>query len=136
MIAAVAASLPAGAMPVVPLSGAGQPSIPLIAIARVIHHHYHGGVGGVHPGYRPGYRPVPGRAYYRPGYRHGPVVIGPGFRPTNPWWTPGGAIAAGAAIGVISAAAAAAWAGQPPGPNYCWYYTDPSRQQGFWDVCR
>ena len=50
-------------------------------------------------------------------------------------WRPGGAIAAGAAIGFVAAATAAAWAGSPPAPGYCWYYTDPSRTQGFWDVC-
>ena len=44
---------------------------------------------------------------------------------------PGGAIAAGAAIGFVAAATAAAWAGSPPAPGYCWYYTDPSRTQGF-----
>jgi hypothetical protein len=105
-------------------------------------------VGGVHPGYRPGYRPgIPGPGYpgYRPGYPgyrppgvgyHGPVIVGPGYRPVDMWWQPGGAIAAGVAIGVISAAAAAAWAGKPPGPNYCWYYTDASRRNGFWDLCR
>jgi hypothetical protein len=48
----------------------------------------------------------------------------------------GGAIAAGAAIGVVTSATAAAWAGAPPGPGYCWYYTDPSRTLGFWDVCQ
>jgi hypothetical protein len=57
-------------------------------------------------------------------------------RPASYWWPAGGAIAAGAAIGVVSAATAAAWAGRPPVPGYCWYYTDPSRRQGFWDVCR
>jgi hypothetical protein len=31
---------------------------------------------------------------------------------------------------------AADWAGAAPAPGYCWYYTDPSRRQGFWDVCR
>jgi len=67
------------------------------------------------------------------GYRGGAAVWG---RPAGYWWPAGGAIAAGAAIGVISAAAAAAWAGAPPAPGYCWYYTDPSRRQGFWDVCR
>ena len=41
----------------------------------------------------------------------------------------------GAAIGFVAAATAAAWAGSPPAPGYCWYYTDPSRTQGFWDVC-
>jgi hypothetical protein len=34
----------------------------------------------------------------------------------------------------VSAATAAAWAGAAPAPNYCWYYTDQSRRQGFWDV--
>jgi hypothetical protein len=70
---------------------------------------------GVRPGVRPGYRP----GYVRPAYR----------------WGPGGAIAAGAALGFVAAATAAAWAGAPPAPGYCWYYTDPSRTQGFWDVC-
>jgi len=25
--------------------------------------------------------------------------------------------------------------GAAPGPNMCWYYTDPSRKAGFWDAC-
>lgn len=48
----------------------------------------------------------------------------------------GGAIAAGAAIGFVSAATAAAWAGAAPAPGMCWYSTDPSRTQGFWDYCQ
>jgi hypothetical protein len=71
---------------------------------------------GVRPGVRVGVRPG---GFVRPAYR----------------WGPGGAIAAGAAIGFVAAATAAAWAGAPPAPGYCWYYTDPSRTQGFWDVC-
>jgi hypothetical protein len=72
------------------------------------------------PGYRPGVRPgVRPGGWVRPAYR----------------WGPGGAIAAGAAIGFVAAATAASWAGAPPAPGYCWYYTDPSRTQGFWDVC-
>ena len=51
-------------------------------------------------------------------------------------WPRGGAIAAGAAIGFVTAATAAAWAGAAPAPGMCWYYTDPSRTQGFWDYCR
>jgi hypothetical protein len=35
----------------------------------------------------------------------------------------------------VAAGTAAAWAGAAPAPGYCWYYTDPSRTQGFWDVC-
>jgi hypothetical protein len=44
----------------------------------------------------------------------------------------GTAVAAGAALGMVSAATA--WAGPAPGPNMCWYYTDQTRQQGCWDV--
>ena len=50
-------------------------------------------------------------------------------------WPAGGAIAAGAALGFVTAASAAAWAGAAPAPGMCWYYTDPSRTQGFWDTC-
>jgi hypothetical protein len=75
-------------------------------------------------------------AVVRPGVVH-PGVVRPGgwVRPAHYSWRPGGAIAAGAAIGFVAAATAAAWAGAPPAPGYCWYYTDPSRTQGFWDVC-
>jgi hypothetical protein len=68
----------------------------------------------------------------RPGYRGGGVRWA---RPGRYWWRPGGAIAAGAAIGFVSAATAAAWAGAAPAPNMCWYYSDPSRTTGFWDQC-
>ena len=72
-------------------------------------------IARVYPGYRPGYA-----GWARPGWYH---------------WGPGGAIAAGAAIGFVGAAAAAAWAPAPPAPGLCWYYTDPSQQSGFWDAC-
>lgn len=55
-------------------------------------------------------------------------------RPRNYWWPVGGAVAAGAALGVI-VASTAVWAGPAPGPGYCWYYTDPSQREGFWDMC-
>jgi hypothetical protein len=75
-------------------------------------------------------------AVVRPGVaRAGVVRAGRWVRPAHYTWRPGGAIAAGAAIGFVAAATAAAWAGAPPAPGYCWYYTDPSRTQGFWDVC-
>ena len=96
---------------------------------------YRGGAyrGGAY-GYRGGaYR---GGAYgYRGGaYRGG--YYGNWARPGWYGWRPGGAIAAGAAIGFVGAATAAAWAGPAPGPGLCWYYTDPSRRQGFWDACQ
>ena len=88
---------------------------------------YRGGVyrGGVYRGY--GYR---GGYGYRAGY------YGGWARPGWYRWPAGGAIAAGSAIGVLGAAAAASWAGAPPSPGLCWYYTDPSRRQGFWDACQ
>jgi hypothetical protein len=67
--------------------------------------------------------------------RPGVVARGRWVRPARYTWRPGGAIAAGAAIGFVTAATAVAWAGAPPVAGYCWYYTDPSRTQGFWDVC-
>jgi hypothetical protein len=76
-----------------------------------------------------------GGAVVRPGYR--PVPVRPGWvRPPSYWWHPGLAVASGAAIGFATAAAATAYANsQPPAPGYCWFYTDPQRTQGFWDVC-
>jgi hypothetical protein len=76
---------------------------------------------------------------YRGGYGyHGGVYRG-GYggwaRPGWYRWGPGGAIAAGAAIGVLAAGAAVAYAGSPPAPGLCWYYTDPSYRAGFWDAC-
>jgi hypothetical protein len=91
----------------------------------------HGYPGGAYRGgvYRGGvYR---GGAYggvYRGGY-------GGWARPGWYRWGPGGAIAAGAAVGVLAAGAAAAYAGAAPAPGLCWYYTDPSYRNGFWDAC-
>jgi hypothetical protein len=76
---------------------------------------------------------------YRGGYGyHGGVYRG-GYggwaRPGWYRWGPGGAVAAGAAIGVLAAGAAVAYAGAPPAPGLCWYYTDPTYRAGFWDAC-
>ncbi|WLB79123.1 MULTISPECIES: hypothetical protein [Bradyrhizobium] len=102
--------------------------------------------GGVAVGPRGGAVAYRSRTVARPGVRpgwHGGGTrwVGPGPRPGG-WarpgwygWPIGGAVAAGAAIGFVSAASAAAWAGPPPAAGMCWYYTDPSRTQGFWDYC-
>lgn len=63
--------------------------------------------------------------------RGGVAYRGAWVRPARYWWRPGGAIAAGAALGFVTAATAVAWAGSPPAPGYCGYYTDASRQQDF-----
>ncbi|RYG97850.1 MAG: hypothetical protein EON58_08745 [Alphaproteobacteria bacterium] len=79
------------------------------------------------PAYRPAHRPaVP---VYRPA-RRGVVVVAP-----RRYWRPGAAIAAGAAIGFVTGAAAVSLAGTPPQPGQCWYYTSPAKTTGFWDVC-
>jgi hypothetical protein len=64
-----------------------------------------------------------------------PVMVGGVYRPYGATWRPGGAIVAGAAVGFVTATAAASCAGAPPQPGYCWYYTDHSKAKGFWDVC-
>ena len=95
-----------------------------------------GGVAVGPRGNAVGYRSrtvVRGPAVVRPGYAGGGVRWA---RPAAYRWPRGGAIAAGAAIGVVTAATAAAWAGAAPAPGMCWYYTDPSRTQGFWDYCQ
>ncbi|MBX4870849.1 hypothetical protein [Rhizobium bangladeshense] len=74
---------------------------------------------------RPAYRPV-----VRPPVRRGVVVITP-----RRYWRPGTAIAAGAAIGFVTGAAAVSLAGTPPQSGQCWYYTTPAKTTGFWDVC-
>ena len=98
---------------------------------------YHRG-GTAVGGYRGGaYR---GGAYHGGGVYRGAGVYRGGYggwaRPSWYRWGAGGAIAAGAAIGVLATGAAVAYAGQPPAPGLCWYYTDPSYRQGFWDACQ
>ena len=85
---------------------------------------------GAYVGPRGGVYRYRGAAVGRPGYRGGWA------RPGWCRWGPGGAIAAGAAIGFVAAAGAAAYATAPaPAPGMCWYYTDPYRRAGFWDYC-
>jgi hypothetical protein len=74
-------------------------------------------------------------AVYRGG-RNTVVVGGRGAWGRGYRWAPGGAIAAGAAIGFMTAAGAAAYATtRAPAPGLCWYYTDWTQRSGFWDVC-
>jgi hypothetical protein len=137
------------AVPIAPLS---QPDATSPTLARM-------GGGGFHGGYHGGHNVVvnqrtnvvAGRGGYHGGYHGGHnvvvnrntnVVVGRGGHGyyggwRRPYaWAPGGAIAAGAAIGFMSAATAAAFAtSAAPSPGMCWYYTDPFQTSGFWDVC-
>jgi hypothetical protein len=80
-------------------------------------------------------RGLAGNVAVRPGYRP-PVPTGGWYRPPSYWWRPGAAVAAGAALGFVTAVAATSFAtSTSPGAGYCWYYTNPQRTQGFWDVC-
>jgi hypothetical protein len=84
-------------------------------------------------GNRPGHpATAPGRPESVPVARP-PVAVGGWARPGWYSWAPGGAIATGAAIGFVTAATAT-WA-KAPQPGLCWYYTDPSQRDGFWDAC-
>ena len=79
---------------------------------------------------RPGGGVVRRSTVVRPGVRPGRWA-----RPGHYRWRPGAAVAAGAALGFVGAATAAAWAGSAPAPGMCWYYTNSSRRSGFWDYC-
>lgn len=83
----------------------------------------------------PGRPPAAHRPPRRPSHAHRPPPRRAWARPSRYSWRPGGAIAAGAALGFIAAASAASWAGPPPSPGLCWYYTDWTQRQGFWDFC-
>ncbi len=146
--AAILVSGPARAIPVAPAPAVDRPIVDVqykvraaprraVAVRPVARPGVRAGrtVAVVRPGgvYRPG-------AVYRPGVAYRPAAVyrrgyyGNWYRPYG--WRPGGAIAAGAAIGFIGAAAAAAYySAPPPAPGLCWYYTNPSRTSGFWDVC-
>ncbi len=86
-------------------------------------------------GRAPGQPPVAGPGHPEPvATAKPPVAVSGGWaRPGWYRWSPGGAVAAGAALGFVSAAIAT-WA-TPPRPGLCWYYTDPTEQDGFWDDC-
>ncbi|EIM28764.1 hypothetical protein [Microvirga lotononidis] len=95
----------------------------------------HGGVAARGPYGGAAARGPAGNVAVRPGYRP-PVPAGGWYRPPSYWWRPGAAVAAGAALGFVTAAAATTYAASPsPGTGYCWYYTNSQRTQGFWDVC-
>ena len=77
---------------------------------------------------KPGMEPVAGTAAAITG-----VVVGIGR--SAPIGASGGAIAAGAALGYVGAAAAASWARFAPRRRLLLVLYRPSRTQGFWDVC-
>jgi hypothetical protein len=132
-----ATSIPASAMSIGATRSLAEQAIGGQSNSDVIEVRAGRGGGGVARGGRVAVGPRGGVAVrrttvVRPGYHGGGVRWA---RPGRYYWPRGGAIAAGAAIGFATAATAAAWAGAAPAPGMCWYYTDPSRTQGFWDYC-
>jgi hypothetical protein len=68
----------------------------------------------------------------------GCTAVGPrgySVRPGWYWWPPGDAAVTNAAIRFVEPRNAPAYAGPQPAPATCWYYTEPSRIQGFWGYC-
>jgi hypothetical protein len=41
----------------------------------------------------------------------------------------------GVVLGTILGVGAVGVAPPPPGPQFCWYWTDPSMTRGYWDYC-
>lgn len=106
-------SIPGGKPRVVGSGGPGHPeTVPKLPLMGS------GGPGHPEPvlGAKP---PVVGGQWARPGWYH---------------WPPGGAVAAGVALGFIPAATAT-WAATPPKPGLCWFYISTRQQDGFWDAC-
>ena len=135
------------------MAAAGVLALGEPGMAQVHRGGHGGGHGGVHGGYHGGHNTVNvnRNVHVNGGYHGGPGYHGGGVHRAGvgyhggvyrgAWvgrpyrWAPGGAIAAGAAIGVIAYGASVAWAPPPPQPGLCWYYTDPSQRNGFWDTC-
>jgi hypothetical protein len=46
-----------------------------------------------------------------------------------------GNVIAGVALGTLIGVTAAGMAPVAPAPDLCWYWTNPSRNQGYWDYC-
>lgn len=118
---------------------------------------YRGGAfrGGARMGVAPrAMRPI-GRPIARPGGVVRPGFAGRGVRHAYPgryrpfhgylhrpyrtrYWRPGYGWVFGSvvAVGVLSAAAAMAYAPPPPAEGLCWFYTDPTYRAGYWALCQ
>jgi hypothetical protein len=127
VVLTVANAASAVAVPAAPLA-APDGLAPTLARMGGGHRGGHNVVVGGHNDYHGGHN------VYRGG--HNVYVGGGGGWRRSYGWAPGGAIAAGAAVGFMTAATAAAVASsRAPAPGLCWYYTDASRRAGFWDNC-
>jgi hypothetical protein len=46
-----------------------------------------------------------------------------------------GSFIGGVVLGTILGVGVVGVAPPPPGPQFCWYWTDPSMTRGYWDYC-
>ena len=63
------------------------------------------------------------------------TVVVRGYRPwvTRPYY--GTAFIGAVALGTVIAVSAAHVVPVAPGPNACWYWSDPTELHGYWDYC-
>jgi hypothetical protein len=68
---------------------------------------------------------------------HGPGFRVGGGRPFRGWARRPyyGTILGGIALGTVIAVAVAGTPPEAPAPNMCWFWSDPSYSQGYWDYC-
>ena len=99
----------------------------------------YGGRASVARGAGPGRRPVAGRPNIHRNTninvrRTNVTVVG---RPVRAWGARPyyGTIVGGVALGTVIAVAAANAAPAAPAAGLCWYWSDSSRTQGYWDYC-
>ena len=125
----------ASAMTLAPVQDPGVSSSTLVRMHGG-GHRGGGGVRGGHNSVRGGHNVVRGGHNVVRGGHNTVVVGGRGAWGRGYRWPPGGAIAAGVAVGVLTAGAAAAYTTtRPPAAGLCWYYRDATYSSGFWDVC-
>lgn len=78
---------------------------------------------------------VSGKINRRTVVKRGPTVNI--VRPVRPWVARPhyGAIIGGVALGTIIVVATVNAAPAPPAPGLCWFWSDSSKNRGYWDYC-
>ena len=99
--------------------GAGSPAAGTSLVIEAKHGHAGKGKGkNIHV--NKNIRVKGGKNWYVRSWRHKPYY---------------GSVIAGVALGTLIGVTAAGIAPPPPAPNLCWYWSNPYRNQGYWDYC-